>query len=82
MLQPRPGAAAPASIRRGDRGLLVFKSLGDDGKYHVIERSLSFPVLSSDDLRRFIKRRGAVGEIALDEELRQWVRAALGTERQ
>lgn len=57
---------------------LVFKSLGGDGKYHAIERSLTFPGLSSNDLQRFVHRRGTMGEIALDGELAKWVRASLG----
>lgn len=56
----------------GDR--LVIKSLGDDGKYHLIEQSLSFSGLSAADVQRFLDRRGTIGEIALDEELAKWVR--------
>lgn len=56
---------------------LVFKSLGDDGTYYPIERSTAFPGLSSDDLEGFVHRRGTLGENALEEELRQWVRRAL-----
>lgn len=56
---------------------LVFKSLGDDGGYHVIERSITFPGLSSAHLQSFIHRRGTIGEIALDNELAKSVRAAL-----
>ncbi|HVA50811.1 MAG TPA: Uma2 family endonuclease [Pirellulales bacterium] len=57
---------------------LAFKSLGDDGKYHPIERSLSFPVVRSVDLERFVKRRGTIGENALAEEFRQWLRESIG----
>jgi Uma2 family endonuclease len=57
---------------------LVFKSLGDDGQYHPIERSLSFPQLRSTDLEPFLKRRGMVGENALEQEFRQWLRQSLG----
>ena len=56
---------------------LVFKSLGDDGTYYPIGRSTAFPGLSSDDLERFVHRRGTLGENALEEELRQWVRRVL-----
>lgn len=58
---------------------LVFKSLGDDGQYHVIESSLAFQRLRSADLEGFIHRRGTMGENALDEELRHWVRSLLKT---
>lgn len=53
---------------------LVFKSLGDDGAYHAIEQSLSFPGLTAADLERFIHRHGTMGENALDEALATWVR--------
>ena len=53
---------------------LVFKSLGDDKKYHPIEQSVSFPAVVALDIERFIHRRGTIGENALDEEFRQWVR--------
>lgn len=60
---------------------LVFKSLGDDGKYHAIEQSLAFPGLSAADLQAFLDRRGTMGEIALDEALATWLRAALKASR-
>jgi Uma2 family endonuclease len=61
---------------------LAFKSLGGDGQYHVIDSSLAFQRLRSADLEGFIRRRGTMGENALDEELRQWIRALLTTARQ
>jgi hypothetical protein len=57
---------------------LLFKTLGDDGQYHAIERSIAFAGLASSDLQRFVDRRGTIGENALEEELRQWVQAFLG----
>jgi Uma2 family endonuclease len=60
---------------------LLFKSLGDDGKYHAIQQSLAFPGLSAADLQTFLDRRGTMGEIALDEALATWVRASLETSR-
>lgn len=56
---------------------LTFKSLGHDGTYQAMERSLAFPGLPSSDLERFIHRRGTMGELALDDELAQWVRASV-----
>ncbi len=56
---------------------LVFQSLGEDGRYRVVERSLSFPALRGADLERFIARRGTVGENALADEFRQWFRESL-----
>lgn len=56
---------------------LEFKVLGDDGHYHLIETSLAFERLRSADLQSFIHRRGTVGENALEEELRLWIRAFL-----
>lgn len=56
----------------------MFKSLGDDGQYRSIERSLSFAHLRSTDLEPFLKRRGVVGENALEQEFRQWLRESLG----
>lgn len=66
---------------RYDGERLVFMSLGSGGKYRAIERSLAFSGLSSADLERFIDRRGTVGENALDEELRRWLRTSLGARR-
>lgn len=54
---------------------LVFKSLGEAGKYEPIEQSLSFPGLTAAGLQSFVDRRGTMGEIALDDELAKWVRA-------
>jgi Uma2 family endonuclease len=59
---------------------LLFKSFGTDGQYRSIERSLSFPRLRSADLEPFLKRRGMVGENALEQEFRQWLRESLGKE--
>lgn len=56
---------------------LVFQSLGENGKYRSIERSLSFPGLGSADLERFVKRWGTIGENALASEFRQWLRESL-----
>lgn len=53
---------------------LAFRHLGDDGQYHAMEHSLAFPGLSSTGLEIFIQRRGSIGELALEDELRQWVR--------
>ncbi|HET6879741.1 MAG TPA: Uma2 family endonuclease [Pirellulales bacterium] len=61
---------------------LVFKALGDDGAYHIIERSLTFHGLSAADLESFVHRRGTMGQLALEEELATWVRAFLQTGRQ
>lgn len=58
---------------------LMFKSLGDDGQYHSIEQSIAFPRLVSADLAGFMRRRGTIGENALEEELRQWIRTSLET---
>jgi Uma2 family endonuclease len=56
---------------------LAFKSLAEDRNYHAIERSLSFPALRSADLERFVNRRGTIGENALADEFRQWLRRSL-----
>ncbi|MGH7139484.1 MAG: Uma2 family endonuclease, partial [Pirellulales bacterium] len=64
-------------VWRYDGEHLVFKSLADDGDYHAMDRSITFPGLSSADLAGFVRRRGTMGENALEEELRQWARALL-----
>ena len=56
---------------------LTFKSLAEDGQYHPVERSVSFPVLKSADLEQFPKRVGTVGENALASEFREWFRKLL-----
>lgn len=65
-------------VWRYDGERLEFKSLGEDGGYHTIERSLSFPALRSVDLERFVKRRGTIGENALADEFRRWLRQSPG----
>ena len=62
---------------RFDGEQLTFKSLAGDGQYHTIAQSMAFPGLSSADLAGFVRRRGTVGENALEEELRQWIRNTL-----
>lgn len=52
-----------------------------DRAYRAIERSLAFPGLPSSDLERFIHRRGTMGELALDDELAQWVCALVAGNR-
>lgn len=37
----------------------------------------TFPGLSSAELAGFVRRRGTVGENALEEEFRQWIRTSL-----
>lgn len=64
-------------VWRYDGAQLTFQALGTDGKYHPTERSLSFPVLQSADLERFVNRRGTIGENALAREFRQWLHELL-----
>ncbi|HEX5443452.1 MAG TPA: Uma2 family endonuclease [Pirellulales bacterium] len=64
-------------VWRYDGEHLGFQSLGEDGKYHDIERSRSFPMLRSADLERFLKRWGTIGENALAAEFREWFRQSL-----
>lgn len=66
-------------VWRYDGEHLLFQLLGDDGDYHAIERSIAFPDLSGADLAAFVPRRGTMGENALEEELRQWVRSWRGS---
>jgi Uma2 family endonuclease len=54
---------------------LAFKALGDDGKYHLVEQSLSFSGLTAAGLQTILDRRGTMGEIALDEGLAKYIRA-------
>ena len=56
---------------------LTFQSLGDEGHYHAIDRSITFPGLSSAELAGFVRRRGTLGENALEEEFRRWIRTSL-----
>lgn len=64
-------------VWRYDGEHLLFQSLGEDGQYRNIERSLSFPMLRGADLERFVKRWGAIGEKALAAEFREWVRQSI-----
>lgn len=64
-------------VWRYDGERLSFAVRGNDGQYHLSETSLAFDVLRVADLQEFVHRRGSVGENALDEELRLWVRAFL-----
>lgn len=65
-------------VWRYDGEHLTFHALGAEGTFHTVEHSLSFPVLASADLRRFVNRRGALGENALAAEFRQWLHEARG----
>lgn len=55
----------------------MFEALGDDGQYHANKRSIAFAGLASTDLQGFVDRRGTIGEDALEEDLRQFVRTPL-----
>ncbi|MGH7134853.1 MAG: Uma2 family endonuclease [Pirellulales bacterium] len=65
-------------VWRYDGERLTFHTLGANGTYHAVDRSLSFPSLGSTDLERFVNRRGTLGENALAAEFRQWLRQARG----
>jgi Uma2 family endonuclease len=65
-------------VWRYDGEHLTFQTLAADGKYHPVDRSLSFPVLRSADLERFVNRRGTRGENALAAEFRQWLHELVG----
>ena len=66
-------------VWRYDGANLTFQTLGADGNYHTVDRSLSFPLLRSADLERFVNRRGTAGENALAHEFRDWLHQSLGS---
>lgn len=68
-------------VWRYDGERLVFASLGNDGQYHSIEHSVSFPALRCGDLEPFIKRHGTKGENASAQEFRQWLQQSLAAEK-
>lgn len=65
-------------VWRYDGEHLAFHALQSNGSYTIVDRSLSFPDLSSADLERFINRRGSVGENTLIREFRAWFRGSSG----
>ncbi len=58
---------------RNDR--LEFNILGDDGKFAVQSTSRAFSAISSEDINRFLERRGGTELNALVREFREWVRS-------
>jgi Uma2 family endonuclease len=54
---------------------LEFHILGDDGKFAVQPTSRAFPGVASDDINRFLARRGQTEQNALVREFREWVRS-------
>jgi Uma2 family endonuclease len=56
---------------------LEFHILGEDGKYAVQPTSRAFPGIPSEELNRFIARRGQTELNALIREFREWIRSRL-----
>lgn len=65
-------------VWRYDGEHLTFYALGADAAYHAVDFSLSFPVLRSADLERFVNRRGTLGENALAAQFRKWLHESRG----
>jgi Uma2 family endonuclease len=54
---------------------LDFNILGKDGKYSVQPTSLAFPGIPSEEINRFLARRGQNDHNTLVREFREWIRS-------
>lgn len=77
---PRMPIYAELGVRelwRYDGKTLSILELGDDGQYHACPCSLSFPLLSVEDLTRFMDARNDTDETTRIRSFRAWVREHL-----
>jgi Uma2 family endonuclease len=68
------GALGVNELWRYDGRQMHFLKLGDDGRYHPIEASEAFPLLTPVVINRFIGMIGTVGDTQLMREFREWLR--------
>jgi Uma2 family endonuclease len=69
------GALGVNELWRYDGRQMHFLKLGEDGRYHPIEASEAFPVLTPAVINRFIAMIGTVGDTQLMREFRDWLRS-------
>lgn len=60
-------------VWRYDGKSLKSLGLGDDGDYHELARSRTFPFLAPKDLRRFFPKPAGVSETEVVRRFRRWV---------
>jgi Uma2 family endonuclease len=70
-------ALAINEIWRYDGQNLKFYQL-IDGKYMECELSIAFPIVSVSEISRFIEQSKSMGEVALLQSFRAWVRDKIG----
>lgn len=64
-----------SEVWRFDGKCLEFLGRNASGGYDAIERSLLFPIMTSNDLLRFVRRRGKIDDNAIVRSFRTWVRS-------
>jgi Uma2 family endonuclease len=69
------GALGVNELWRYDGRVMHFLKLGEDRRYHPIETSEAFPVLTPEVINRFIGMIGTVGDTQLMREFRDWLRS-------
>lgn len=52
---------------------VTFLKLGTDQQYHAVGKSVAFPILSSEDVNRFLNLRRKTGETSAIRTFRDWV---------
>jgi Uma2 family endonuclease len=57
-----------------DRGRLQILALGDDGRYHDVESSVSFPFLMRAEVEEWVRRRETMGQTTWLRAVHTWVR--------
>jgi Uma2 family endonuclease len=62
-------------VWRFRKSRLEFHILGEDGKYATLPTSRALPGIASEDVDRFLARRGQIEMNALIREFREWIRS-------
>jgi Uma2 family endonuclease len=65
-------------VWRYDGSAMTFLALQPDGSYQAVGTSLSFPLMSTNDLLGFLALRGTTDENSITQQLREWARRTLG----
>lgn len=64
-------------VWRGDDQGLTFQVLQPDGTYAAVTHSRAFPLVTADDLVRFLALRATLDETSVVRQFRAWVRRQL-----
>jgi Uma2 family endonuclease len=72
-LEPYARLGVPEIWQHGSKGIRFLKRVSESS-YRVVKRSVSFPVIGSDDIQRFLNLAGELDEFDLVNAFVEWAR--------